>query len=99
MWYLIIARDHPDSLTRRIAARTDHLARLRELDRLGRLKIAGPIPAIDSAEPGAAGFAGSMLVVAFESLVAAKAWAEDDPYLHAGVYRSVEVQPYLPILP
>lgn len=99
MWYLIIARDHPDSLTRRLAARPDHLARLRELERYGRLKIAGPIPAVDSAEPGAAGFSGSMLVAAFDSLAAAEAWAGDDPYVHAGVYRSVEVQPYLPVLP
>ena len=99
MWYLVFARDEPATLAQRLQARPAHLARLRELERLGRLKLAGPIPAIDSATPGEAGFAGSLLVVAFDSLEDAKAWAEADPYWSAGVYQSVEVLPYLPVLP
>lgn len=99
MWYFIFARDNPGSLSRRLAARSAHLARLHELQQLGRLKIAGPIPAIDSPDPGEAGFIGSMLVLEFDSLEAARLWADGDPYLEAGVYQSVEIYPYKPVLP
>jgi uncharacterized protein YciI len=75
------------------------LARLQELNALGRLKIAGPIPAIDSSDPGDAGFLGSMLVVEFESLESARAWADADPYVSAGVYQSIEIHPFKPVLP
>lgn len=99
MWYLIFARDEPGTLARRLAARADHLARLQELHRHGRLKIAGPIPAIDDPDPGEAGFIGSLLVVEFDCLDACKAWADADPYVTAGVYRSLEILPYKPVLP
>jgi uncharacterized protein YciI len=99
MWYLIFARDAPGSLSRRIAARPEHLARLQGLHALGRLKIAGPIPAIDNPDPGEAGFLGSMLVVEFESLESARAWADADPYVSAGVYQSIEIHPFKPVLP
>jgi uncharacterized protein len=99
MWYFIYARDNPGSLARRISARPAHLARLQELNSLGRLKIAGPIPAIDHSDPGDAGFLGSMLVVEFDSLESARAWAEADPYVSAGVYQSIEIHPFKPVLP
>ena len=99
MWYVIFARDAPGSLSSRLNARADHLARLQELNRLGRLKIAGPLPAIDSADPGEAGFVGSMLVVEFDSIADAKCWADADPYVAAGVYQSIEILPYKPVLP
>ncbi len=99
MWYFIHARDAADSLEKRLAARTDHLARLHELRDQGRLLVAGPLPAIDAEDPGPAGFTGSMVVVKFDSLEAAKAWAEADPYVAAGVYERVDVYPYKPVLP
>ena len=99
MWYFIFARDKPGTLSRRLDARAEHLARLQELLGLGRLKIAGPIPAIDSPDPGNAGFIGSMLVVEFDSMEAAKVWADADPYVAAGVYQSIEIHPYKPVLP
>ena len=99
MWYFIFGRDRPGSLSCRLEARAAHLARLQELADQGRLKIAGPIPACDSPDPGDAGFIGSMLVVAFESIEDARSWADADPYVTAGVYQSIEVHPYKPVLP
>ncbi|MGL6313700.1 YciI family protein [Vibrio sp. WXL103] len=94
MWYVIFAQDTPDSLDKRLAARPEHLARLQTLRDEGRLLTAGPMPAIDSDNPGQAGFTGSTVIADFDSLIAAKAWADDDPYLHAGVYQHVTVKPY-----
>jgi uncharacterized protein YciI len=99
MWYFIHARDTVDSLQKRLQARPDHVARLHELQDQGRLLTAGPLPAIDAEDPGPAGFSGSMLVVAFDSLEAAREWAGADPYLAAGVYESVDVYPYKAAFP
>ena len=99
MWYFIFAKDRPGSLSRRLEVRAAHLARLQDLTDQGRLKIAGPIPAIDSPNPADAGFLGSILVVAFDSIEAARSWADADPYVTAGVYQSIEVHPYKPVLP
>lgn len=99
MLYAIRGEDVPDSLDRRIAARPAHLARLTELQANGRLILAGPFPAIDSTDPGPAGFSGSLIVAEFESLQAAQAWAEADPYVAAGVYASVSVNPFRKVLP
>ena len=99
MWYAIYSKDAPDSLERRKKVREDHLARVRALVDEGRLLVAGPRPAIDSPDPGPAGWAGSLIIAAFDSLESAKAWAEDDPYVHAGAYASVEVTPFIPLLP
>jgi uncharacterized protein YciI len=99
MWYAITAIDHPDSLAARQAARPAHLARLRALLEQGRLLLAGPFPAIDAEDPGAAGFSGSLIVAEFVDLGAAQAWAESDPYRAAGVYRSIEAKPFRKVLP
>ena len=99
MWYLILGNDRDDSLAARRAARPAHLARLEALRDQGRLKLAGPLPAIDAADPGPAGFTGSLIVAEFPSLADAKAWADADPYVAAGVYASVVVKPMLPVLP
>jgi len=99
MWYAIHARDVPDSLDKRLAARPEHLARLQALKREGRLLLAGPLPAIDSPDPGPAGFTGSLVVVQFETLEAARAWADEDPYVAAGVYGQVDIYPFKPVLP
>jgi uncharacterized protein YciI len=99
MWYLIYARDVEDSLPLRKEARPRHLERVKELVAEGRLLTAGPLPAIDSEDPGPAGFLGSVLIVDFESLEAARAWAEADPYVQAGVYGDVQVFPYKPVMP
>ncbi|NII54690.1 YciI family protein [Luteibacter sp. SG786] len=99
MWYAIVALDHPNSLEKRMAARPAHVARLKALLEEGRLKLAGPFPAIDSEDPGEAGFDGSMIVAQFPDLPAAKAWAEADPYVEAGVYREVAVRPFRVVLP
>lgn len=99
MWYLIIGTDVANSLENRMAARPAHLARLQALADAGRLKIAGPLPAIDSENPGAAGFTGSVIVALFENLQQAQTWALDDPYLEAGVYAKVEVRPFKLVLP
>ncbi|GBK55484.1 hypothetical protein JFPO13_contig000018-0124 [Edwardsiella piscicida] len=92
--YLIYAQDAPDTLQQRLAARPAHLARLQTLRDQGRLLTAGPLPAIDSSDPGAAGFTGSAVIAEFESLSQAQAWAGNDPYVAAGVYRQVSVTPY-----
>jgi uncharacterized protein YciI len=99
MWYAIISEDVEDSLDRRASARPEHLARVNSLVDEGRLLIAGPHPAVDSLEPGDAGFTGSLIVAEFDSLEDAKAWADDDPYVKAGVYASVTVKPFKKVLP
>lgn len=99
MLYAIIATDHPDTLSRRRETRPRHLARLDALQREGRLVLAGPHPAIDSTDAGEAGFTGSLVVAEFESLEAARAWADTDPYVEAGIYASVVVKPFIKVLP
>ena len=94
MLYVIYAEDIADSLEKRLSVRPAHLARLQLLQDEGRLLTAGPMPAVDSNEPGAAGFTGSTVIAEFESLEVAKAWANDDPYIAAGVYQIVSVKPY-----
>jgi len=99
MYYAIIATDNPDSLEKRKASRSAHLARLKELNQQGRLMVAGPHPNVDSQEPGEAGFSGSLIIAEFESLQVAKAWAAQDPYIEAGVYQNVTVKPLIVALP
>ncbi len=99
MLYLIYAEDTPASLEKRLAARPAHLERLHELQREGRLVLAGPLPAIDSPDPGPAGFSGSVIVAEFPSQDEARAWAEHDPYVAAGVYRQITVKPFRKVLP
>lgn len=99
MWYAILSEDHEGTLEKRLAARPEHLARLTQLCNEGRLLIAGPHPAVDSPEPGAAGFLGSLVVADFASLDDATAWADDDPYITAGVYRNVKVKPFIRVMP
>lgn len=99
MWYAIEGTDNPDSLEQRKSARTAHLARLQALCDAGRLLLCGPFPAIDSEDPGPAGFTGSLIVAEFSDLAAAKTWAELDPYVAANVYRSVSVRPFKRVLP
>lgn len=99
MWYAITGNDAPGTLTQRLQARPDHVARLEELKQQGRLLLAGPFPAIDSEDPGPAGFSGSLIVARFDSLAQAQAWADADPYIAAGVYAAVEVRPFKPVLP
>lgn len=99
MLYAIISEDVNDSLERRLAARPDHLARLEALRDEGRLVLAGPHPAIDSSDPGEAGFTGSLVVAEFESLESAQAWADADPYMIAGVYAKAIVKPFKKVLP
>jgi len=94
MYYAIIAEDVPHSLEKRLAARPEHLKRLEALRAEGRLLTAGPHPAIDSEDPGDAGFSGSLIVAEFESIEAAQAWADADPYRDAGVYKAVTVKPF-----
>lgn len=99
MLYAIIATDAKNSLPRRQSARKAHLARLHELRDKGRLVLAGPFPAVDTTDPGEAGFTGSLIVAEFESLDAARQWADADPYVEAGAYESVEVKPFKHVLP
>lgn len=99
LFYAIVGEDVPDSLERRLAARPAHLERLQGLKDAGRLLLAGPFPAIDSPDPGPAGFSGSLIVAAFDSLEAAQAWADADPYVAAGVYAKVTVKPFKKVLP
>lgn len=99
MWYAILGHDREHSLAARQATRPAHLARLQALAAEGRLKLAGPLPAIDAEDPGPAGFTGSLVVAEFPDLAAARAWAEADPYLAAGVYERVDVRPFRPVLP
>ena len=99
MLYAIISTDVENSLEKRLSVRTAHLERLTQLKEQGRLILAGPHPAIDSNDPGAAGFTGSLVVAEFESLSAAQAWADVDPYVGAGVYANVIVKPFKQVLP
>jgi uncharacterized protein YciI len=99
MLYAIISQDKPGSLDARLQARPDHLARLETLRDAGKLVLAGPHPAIDSNDPGDAGFSGSLVVAEFDSLDAAQAWAGADPYNAAGVYEQVTVKPFKKVLP
>jgi hypothetical protein len=99
MLYAILGRDAPNSLDRRLAVRPAHLERLNAMLAEGRLILAGPLPAIDSVDPGPAGFQGSLMVVEFPSLEDATAWAEADPYVAAGVFTAVEVFPFRKVLP
>ena len=99
MYYAISGEDAPDSLDLRLSVREAHLARLRELVDEGRLLAAGPHPAIDSEDPGSAGFTGSLVIAEFDSLEAAQAWADNDPYPLEGVFTRVQVKPYRLVLP
>ncbi|MCE5233366.1 MAG: YciI family protein [Mizugakiibacter sp.] len=99
MWYAIYGLDVADSLERRKSVRPAHLERLHALRDQGRLMLAGPFPAIDAEDAGPAGFSGSLIVAEFEDLAAARAWADADPYVAAGVYRQVDVRPFRKVLP
>jgi len=99
MFYAIISQDIENSLDKRLAARPAHLDRLQQLKQEGRLLLAGPHPAIDSEDPGKAGFSGSLVVAEFPSLEEAIAWADADPYVAAGVYAQVSVKPFKKVLP
>ena len=99
MLYAITGTDTANSLEKRLAARPEHLARLQTLQVEGRLLLAGPFPAIDSIDPGSAGFSGSLIVAEFTSLADAESWANADPYVAAGVYASVSVKPFRKVLP
>ncbi len=99
MWYAIVGEDVPASLDKRLSARPAHLERLNALQTEGRLLLAGPFPAIDSPDPGPAGFSGSLIVAEFDSLEAAQAWADADPYVATGVYARVSVRPFKKVLP
>lgn len=99
MLYMIFAEDAPGSLEKRLAVRPAHLERLKALQQAGRLVLAGPLPALDSPDPGPAGFSGSLIVAEFPSLASAQAWAEADPYAAAGVYARVTVRPFKKVLP
>ncbi len=99
MWYAILSEDVEDSSGKRAAARPAHIDRLKELSAEGRLLVAGPHPAIDSEQPGDAGFSGSLVIAKFDSLDEAEAWANADPYLESGAYKSVTVKPFKKVLP
>jgi len=99
MWYVIEGYDAADVLPARLEARPAHLARLQALVEQGRLLVAGPCPAIDSEDPGPAGFSGSVVIAQFDSLPQARAWADADPYVAAGVYARTEVRPFRKVLP
>ena len=99
MWYAIIARDNANSLEKRLPARSAHIERLKLLQDAGRLLLAGPFPAVDSPDPGTAGYDGSLIIAEFPDLSSAKAWAADDPYVSAGVYADVDVKPFRKTLP
>lgn len=99
MWYVIYSKDKKNALEARMHARADHLERVNAMLDEGRILLAGPRPAIDSPDPGPAGFDGSLIVAEFESLQQARDWADSDPYVQAGVYESVEVTPFIKVLP
>lgn len=99
MWYAIEGYDGPDVLDRRSGARAQHLARLEALRDAGRLLLAGPCPAIDAEDPGPAGYSGSIVIAEFPSIEDARSWADADPYVAAGVYRTIEVRPFRRVLP
>jgi len=99
MWYAIMSEDNDDSLSLRAKTRPAHLARITELTNEGRILAAGPHPAIDAEDPGSAGFTGSLVIAEFPSLDDAQRWADDDPYVAAGIYRKVTVKPFKCVLP
>lgn len=99
MWYAIMAEDVPNSLEKRLANRSAHLARLQVLQDAGRLLLAGPFPAIDSTDPGPAGFTGSLIVAEFASLTEAITWANNDPFVISNTYLNVTVKPFRKSLP
>lgn len=99
MWYVIEGHDAPDTLAKRMEARPAHVARLRALCDAARLLVAGPCPAIDAPDPGPAGYTGSVVIAEFPSLAEARAWADGDPYVAAGVYARVDVRPFRQALP
>lgn len=99
MYYALIGEDAPGTLAARLAARPAHVARLEALRDQGRLLLAGPMPAIDSPDPGPAGFTGSLIVAEFDSLASAEAWAQDDPYVRQGVFARTTVRPFRKTLP
>lgn len=99
MYFAIMATDVPESLQARLAARPAHLARLHALQDAGRLLVAGPHPAIETVDPGPAGFTGSLIIAEFASAKAAEKWAAEDPYVAAGVYADVTIKPFKPVLP
>jgi uncharacterized protein YciI len=99
MLYAIISQDKPDSLALRMETRPAHLERLQSLQQQGRLILAGPHPAIDAENPGDVGFTGSLIVAEFTDLITAQQWADNDPYMLAGVYESVVVKPFRKVLP
>ncbi len=99
MLYAIICEDVPNSLPLRMSVRPAHLERLQAMVEAGRIVLAGPLPAIDSVDPGAAGFTGSLIVASFDSLEEAQEWAAADPYVSAGVFASVVVKPFRKVLP
>lgn len=98
-WYCIVGKDAEGRADARAASRPAHLARLQALSEAGRLKLAGPLPRQDGVAPSEGGVVGSLIVAAFHDLAAARAWADADPYVAAGVYAHVEVMPFLPVLP
>lgn len=99
MWYSVSSQDVENSLEKRLTARPAHLARLEKLKEQGRLLLAGPHPAIDTENPGEAGFTGSLVIAEFGSLDEAQQWADEDPYIDAGVYAQVTVKPFKKVLP
>ncbi|ADI29196.1 YciI family protein [Methylotenera versatilis] len=99
MWYAIMAEDTPNSLDKRLIARPEHLKRLHTLQEAGRLLLAGPFPAIDSTDPGPAGFTGSLIVAEFSNLQEATEWANNDPFVISKVYKNVIVKPFRKTLP
>ena len=99
MWYSIYATDFKNSLDKRLANRPQHLKRLKFLQDEGRLLLAGPLPAIDSIDPGPNGFSGSLIVAEFDSLIDAKKWADEDPFVRCGIYEKIEVKPFKKSLP
>ena len=99
MWYMIYSIDVENSLPMRKEARPAHIARLETLKQESRLLSAGPLPAVDSEEPGEAGFTGSLVIAKFDSLEEARSWAANDPYIEAGIYKESIVKPFKPVLP
>lgn len=99
MWYAIIGEDNENSLEKRLAARPAHIERLKQLTQENRLLVSGPNPAIDSEDPGEAGFTGSIIIAQFDSQEQAQQWASEDPYIAAGVYNKVTVKPFKKVLP
>jgi len=99
MWYVIHSQDNPNSLEKRLNARTDHIERLKSLLNQGRLMVAGPLPAIDNEDPGPNGYEGSLVIAEFDSLEDAKEWAQNDPYVTNGIYHSFTIQPFKKVFP